>query len=102
MQKLKFILDRKSLQSIYFAFIRPVLEYADVVWDNCTKYEEEELEKMQLEAVQIVTGTIKLVSIDVLYREQMGIPQIKKKKHKLTLFHKMINNLTPNYLSLFL
>ena len=42
MRKLNFILDRKSLQSIYFTFIRPVLEYADVVWDNYTKYEEEE------------------------------------------------------------
>ena len=46
MRKLKFMLDRKSLQSIYFAFIRPVLEYSDVVWDNCTKYEEEESEKI--------------------------------------------------------
>ena len=45
MRKLKFMLDRKSLQSIYFAFLRPVLKYADVVSDNCTKYEEEELEK---------------------------------------------------------
>ena len=45
MRKLKFMLDRKSLQSIYFAFIRPVKEYADVVWDICTKYEEE-LEKI--------------------------------------------------------
>ncbi len=39
MRKLKFRLDRKALTSIYIAFIRPVLEYADVVWDNCTIYE---------------------------------------------------------------
>ena len=81
MRKLKFMLDRKSLQSIYFAFIRPVLEYADVVWDNCTKYEEEELKKIQLEAARIVTGTTKLVSIDkLLYRNWMGTSQSKKKK----------------------
>ena len=36
MRKLKFQLDRKSLQTIYFSFIRPLLEYADVVWNNCT------------------------------------------------------------------
>ena len=64
MRKLKFVLDRKSLQCIYFSFIRPVLEYADVVWDNCTKYEEDELEKIQLEAARIVNETTKLVSID--------------------------------------
>ena len=51
------------------SFIRPVLEYADVVWDNCTKFEEAELEKIQLEAAGIVTGTTKLVSIDNLYSE---------------------------------
>ena len=45
MRKLKFLLDRKSLQTIYFSFIIPLLEYADVVWDNCTQYEVDELEK---------------------------------------------------------
>ena len=35
-RKLKFLLDRKSLEITYFTFIRPLLEYADVVWDNCT------------------------------------------------------------------
>ena len=39
MRKLKFKLDRKSLQTIYFTFIRPILEYASVVWNNCTQYE---------------------------------------------------------------
>ena len=29
--KLKFQLDRKSLQTIYFSFIRPLLEFADAV-----------------------------------------------------------------------
>ena len=39
MRKLKFQLDRKSLQTIYFSFIRPLLEYAEVVWNDCTQYE---------------------------------------------------------------
>ena len=29
MRKLKFFLDRKSLETIYLTFVRPVLEYAD-------------------------------------------------------------------------
>ena len=48
MRKLKFKLDRKSLQIIYFTFIRPILLYADVVWDNCTQYEVNELEKFRM------------------------------------------------------
>ena len=56
MRKLKFKLDRKSLETIYLTFIRPILEYGDVVWNNCTQYEKEELEKIQTEAARIATG----------------------------------------------
>ena len=47
MRKLKFILDRKSLEIIYTSFIRLILEYADVIWDNCTQYEINALEKIK-------------------------------------------------------
>ena len=69
MRKLKFQLSRKSLWIIYFLFIRPLLEYADVVWDNCTQYEANELEKIQHEAARIVSGATKLVSIEKLLKE---------------------------------
>ena len=46
MLKLKFSLDRRSLEIIYTSFIRPILDDADVVWCNITKYEEDELEKI--------------------------------------------------------
>ena len=49
MRKLKFKLDRESLETIYTAFIRPLLEYGDVIWDNCSQYEKQELEKIQLQ-----------------------------------------------------
>ena len=69
MRKLIFLLDRQSLQAIYISFIRPILEDADVVWTNCTKYEEDELDKIQIEAARIVIGSTKLVSISNLYEE---------------------------------
>ena len=82
------------------AFIRPILEYADVVWCNITKYEEDELEKIQLEAARIVTGTTKLVSIETLYKETgWETLSSRRRQHKLTLYYKMTNYLTPAYLS---
>ena len=100
MRKLKFKLDRKSLQIIYFTFIRPILEYADVVWNNCTQYEVNELEKIQNEAARIVTGATKLVSIDSLSHETGWETLLnRRQKHKLLLFYKMQNNLSPDYLS---
>ena len=68
MRKLKFLLDRRSLEIIYVSFIRPLLEYADVVWDNCKLYEVNALEKIQLEAARIVTGTTKLVALWFILR----------------------------------
>ena len=34
---MKHNLDRNSLEKLYFGFIRPILEYESVVWDNCTR-----------------------------------------------------------------
>ena len=95
MRKLKFTLDRKSLETIYFSFIRPLLEYADVVWDNCTQYEVDELEKIQIEAARIVTGATKLVSTDSLYTET-GWETLSSRRlnHKLLLFFKMKSGVT--------
>lgn len=100
MRKLKFKLDRRSLETIYTAFIRPILEYADVVWDNCAQYEKDELERIQHEAARIATGTTRLVSLNSLYNEIRWEPlQKRRNDHKLSLLFKMKNNLTPTYLS---
>ena len=101
MRNLKFLLDRRSLvEIIYISFIRPRLEYADVVWNNCTRYEVNALEKIQLEAARIVTGATKLVSSEVLYNET-GWESIetRRSKHKICLFYKMNNSISCNYLS---
>ena len=100
MRKLKFKLDRKSLETIYLTFIRPLLEYGDVIWDNCTQYEKNELDKIQNEAARITTGTTKLVSLDNLYKE-VGWQTLHRRRqdHKITLFYKMFNQLTPVHLS---
>ena len=34
LRKVRMTLDRFSLEKIYMAFIRPILEYADVIWDS--------------------------------------------------------------------
>ena len=100
MEKLKLKLDRKPLKTIYIAFIRPILENADVIWSNCSHYEKDELEKVQIEAARISTGATKRISINNLYKE-ICWDKLQKRRddHKLTLFYKIYNNLTPNYLS---
>ena len=48
LRMLKFTINRKSLETIYFAYIRSLLEYADVLWDNCTQQQCYEIEKSNL------------------------------------------------------
>ena len=87
MRSFKFKLDRKSLETIYLSFIRPLLEYADILYDNCAHYEKLELDKIQNEAARIVSGTTKLVSLRELQKEVPWEPlQTRRKNLKLILF----------------
>ena len=56
MRLLKYDLDRKSLTRFYVAYIRPILEYANIIWDNCTKAQSDRLESVNLDAARIITG----------------------------------------------
>ena len=88
------------LYNIYLSFIRPVLEYADIVWDNCTLHESNLLESVQVEAGRIITGLRVNSSKTKLY-EELGWELLYKRreKHKFILMYKIINGHTPNYLS---
>ena len=99
MRSLKFKLDRNALECIYTSCIRPLLEYGDIIFDNCTQILKDELESIQLEAARIVTGATKLVSHDKLYQEIGWLPLAKRRYiHQLILFYKIINGLTPKYI----
>jgi hypothetical protein len=49
LRKPKFKVSRNVLETMYLTFIRPLLEYAGEVWDNCTLADSERLEKIQLD-----------------------------------------------------
>ena len=63
------VLLQRSLEIFYTTFFRPLLEYADVVLDNITQAEEDDLEKIQHEAARIISGATRLVSLNNLYME---------------------------------
>ena len=100
LRKFKFILDRKTLEKIDFTFVRPLLEYADVIWDNMIISLNTKIENVQLEDSRIVTGGTRLVSHNKLYTAT-GWEKLKdrREKHKLVQFYKMTKKLTPHYIS---
>ena len=100
MRKLKYSFSRQALNQIYMSYVLPILEYSSIVWDNCTVYEAEALEKLQNEAARIVTGLTRSVSLANLYSECGWIPlKTRRQEQKQTLIFKAVNGLTPNYIS---
>ena len=77
---------------MYFSFIRPILEYGDIIWDSNIQYLADKIEHVQIEAIRIVTGGTKLTSINKLY-DETGWEKLadRRTSHKLVLFHKMVN-----------
>ena len=101
LRRFKFILDSKTLETIYLTYIRPLLEYADVIWDNNITYLVDKIEKVQMEAARIVTVSTRLVSLNNLCLETGRNKLLKNRREmrRLVYFCKMKNNISPQYLS---
>ena len=44
---------------LYRSFILPQLDYADVIWDNCSIKLAEELESVHLDAIKTIIGAVR-------------------------------------------
>ena len=100
MRMLKYDIDRNSLISFFTSYIRPILEYGNVVWDNLNKQEADLLESIQLDAARIITGLRRGTSHAILYKELGWVPLSERRKnHKLIHFYKILNNDTPSYIN---
>ena len=100
LKKLKYTLNRKSLETIYFSFIRPKLEYASHIWDNCSDRDSQELDKFQLDLVRTVTGARKGTSHELLYNKtNWSTLADRRNLNKLKYFIKIVNNGVPVYVT---
>ncbi len=102
-------LPRHTLNELYKLYIRPYLDYGDVIYHNPSKVCEfthknilpnlmEKVEAVQYSAALAVTGAWRGTSREKLYSE-LGWESLSDRRwsRRLTLFYKIINNLTPSY-----
>jgi len=99
LRKLKFRLPRKTLENLYLSLVRPILEYADVIFDDNSISLSQRLEAIQYEAARTCTGALISTNRTSLLNE-LGWKTLeeRRKQHKLILYYKIINGLTPQYL----
>ena len=92
-QKLKFTLDRSTLETIFTSFVRPILEYGSPVWNSCTVFDEEKLENIQLNTARIITGAMYGTSTAKLYKETGWITLAKGREiSNLALMYKIVKD----------
>ena len=100
LRKFQLILPRHSLITIYKTFIRPHLDYGDVIYDRAFNESfHQRLESIQYNAAIAITGTIRGTSSEKLFQE-LGLETLKSRRwfRKLYLFYKILHSKSPSYL----
>ena len=101
---LKFLskyVDRNVLNLCYKMYIRPHLDYGDVIYHNQRTDLMDLIERVQYKAALIVSGCWQGTSREKLY-EELGWESLSDRRivvRRLTVLYKIKNNLTPSYLS---
>ena len=98
---LRKFLSRDSLLTIFKAYVRPHLDYADIIYDypgNATL--SSKLESIQYNACLAITGCFRGTSREKLYSE-LGLESLADRRYsrRLFLFYKIVNKMAPRYLS---
>ena len=79
-KKLRHYLPRKSLLKIYKAFLRPLIDYGDVIFDQSQNESfSEKLESVQHKAALGITNAMQGTSRDKIYQE-LGLELLKSRR----------------------
>ena len=99
LQKTSFLIPRKAKEKIYESFIKPIIEYGNIIYSNSTITKLNLLDKLQKRCAVICLNSYKLTETVLLYRE-LGWDTLehRRKTHKLCLMYKIIKKMTPTYL----
>ena len=80
LRKFQTVLPRHSLLTIYKAFIRPHLDYCDVIYDKIFNESwHKKLESAQYNAALAITGAIRGTDTEKLYQE-LGLESLRNRR----------------------
>ena len=103
-RRLYKFLPRASLINIYKAFVRPHLDYGDIIYDNSSNATfSQMIESVQYNAALAITGAIHGSSREKIYQE-LGLESLHDRRwcRKLCFYYKIQHNNCPLYLTEFL
>ena len=97
----KYSMSRDALFRCYLSFVRPLLEYADIIFDNFFKQEKSMIWNLQYATSRLVTGAKEGTSRELLLKD-CGICTMQNRRtfsfYKLLKVFSIINHQDPSYL----
>ena len=99
-RKMNLLLPRSSLLTIYKSFVRPRLDYGDVIYDQPNNSRlSDKIESVQYNASLAITGAIRGTSKEKLYQE-LGLESLKDRRwlRRMSYLYKIISTKLPLYL----
>ena len=91
--------NHKVLDKMYKMYVRPHLDYGDIIYHNQLQDAMKLLDSIQYQAALIVTGCWKITSAEKLYTElRWETLSDRRKYRRFCLYHKSMNENAPNYL----
>jgi len=60
LKRFKYRWSRLALETCYIHFVRPIIEYGNIIYDSCSIGQGKQIESLQQEAARLVTGTKKV------------------------------------------
>ena len=97
---LKYKLSRKHLENCMNLFVLPILDYGDIVYNNCSEADKDTLEDVQIAAARVVTGAKCRTSHQLLYSETGWRPlRQRREMHKKCKIYDIVKEHTPGYLT---
>ena len=100
LKKLRHTLPQKSLITIYKSFLRPLVDYGNIIYDQSNNESFcEKLESIQYKAALAITGAIQGTSCDKIYAE-LGLESLKARRwyKRLSCMFNIMNEQAPNHL----
>ena len=96
-RKMNLSLPRSSLLTIYKSFVRPHLDYDDVIYDQPNNSSlSDKIEIVQYNAVLAITGAIRGASKEKLYQE-LGFESLKNRRwlRRMSYLYKIVSTKFP-------
>ena len=99
-RRMKKYVPATVLENVYKAIVLPYFDYCSLVWESCSVYLQDKLQKMQNRAARVITGKPYDTRISDMLNELGWQPLAERRRsQKIIFMHKAKNKQFPESIS---